>query len=204
MTDYINDSDFGTEYDEIFNDWYEIEGARKIKELSRQLRTFFNYKTEVIRYRFRSNLISLDNKSTTKFLTRKQKVESLSHEFITLLKKIKKQGHSLEEGIQSLYYENNKTQIDKLSAITEKLSILIHIFSEVNIHDHPRFLKFVVVLAKNICLVKKCLYAKFREFYKELEINYHGLEGELDNLLEPTPRDKIKKSIKQLEERLTT
>jgi len=71
MTDYIDDSDFGTEYDEIFNDWYEIEGARKIKELSRQLRTFFNYKTEVIRYRFRSNLISLDNKSTTKFLTRK-------------------------------------------------------------------------------------------------------------------------------------
>ena len=44
MTHYIEDSDFRSEYDEIFNDWYEIEGIRKIKELSRQLRTFFNYK----------------------------------------------------------------------------------------------------------------------------------------------------------------
>ena len=52
MTDYIEDPYIGSEYDDIFNDWYEIEGARKIKELSRQLRTFFNYKAEVIRYRF--------------------------------------------------------------------------------------------------------------------------------------------------------
>lgn len=43
MTENSENSDFESEYDEIFNNWYEIEGVRKIKELSRQLRTFFNY-----------------------------------------------------------------------------------------------------------------------------------------------------------------
>ena len=38
MTDYIEDSYIGSKYDDIFNEWYEIEGARKIKELSRHLR----------------------------------------------------------------------------------------------------------------------------------------------------------------------
>jgi len=202
MTHYIEDSDFSSEYDEIFNDWYEIEGIRKIKELSRQLRTFFNYKTQVIGYRFQSNSISYE--TTTKFLTQKQKVESLAYEFITLLKKVKKLGQTLEEGIRSLYYENDKSQIKRLSAINEKLSILIHIFSEESIHDHPRFLKFIIVLGKNICLVKKCLNAQFSEFYKELEINFHGLEVELESLLEKTPRLKTKKPKKQLEGRLTS
>lgn len=34
------------EYDEenIFHEWYLIEGEERISELSRQLRTFFNYK----------------------------------------------------------------------------------------------------------------------------------------------------------------
>jgi len=204
MTHYIEDSDFSSEYDNIFNDLYEIEGVRKIKELSRQLRTFFNYKTEVIRYRFRSNSNSLENETTTKFLTQKQKVESTSHEFITLLKIVKKHGQTLEEGIRSLYYENNKSHIYKLSTLTEKLSILIHIFSEESIHDHPRFLKFIVVLVKNICLVKKCLHAQFSEFYGELEINYNNLEGELESLLEKKPSVKTKKPTKQLEGRLTS
>ena len=202
MTHYIEDSDFRSEYDEIFNDWYEIEGVRKIKELSRQLRTFFNYKTEVIRYRFQSNSISFE--TTTKFLIQKQKVESLAYEFIALLKKVKKHGQTLEEEIRSLYYENDKSQINRLSAIIEKLSILIHIFSEESIHDHPRFLKFIVVLGKNICLVKKCLNAQLSGFYKELEINFHGLEGELESLLEKAPSVKTIKPKKQLEGRLTS
>ena len=203
MTHYIEDSDFRSEYDGIFNDWYEIEGVRKIKELSRQLRTYFNYKTEVIRYRFRSNSISLENETITKFFTQKQKIESLSNEFITLLKCIKKYGQTLEQGIRSLFFGDNKTLLNKLLEITEKVSILIHFFSEKSIHDYPRFLKFIVVLEKNICLVKKCLLVQFSEFYGELEINYHGLEVELEDLIEVTPIKK-KQSKKQLEERLTS
>ena len=201
MTDYIED--FETDYEEIFNDWYEIEGVRKIKELSRQLRTFFNYRMEVIRYRFWTNPHLAENYRNNKFFSRKQELETLTHEFITMLKKLKNSTQTLEEGIRSLFFNNNKTPINRLSEITEKISILIHYFSEKSIHDYPRFLKFVVVLAKNICLVKKCLLVQFSGFYGELEINYHGLEVELEDLIEVTPIKK-KQSKKQLEERLTS
>ena len=203
MTDYIEDSDFRSEYDDIFNDLYEIEGARKIKELSRQLRTFFNYKTEVIRYRFRSTPNLAENDTNTKYYSRKQEIESLTREFIILLKKLKKNGQTLEQGIQSLFFDNNKTPLNKLSEITEKLFTLLHYFSEESLHNHPKFLKFNVMLAQSICLVKKCVFAQFSEFFEELEINYNNLEVELEDLIEVTPIKK-KQSKKQLEERLTS
>ena len=204
MTHYIEDSSFGLEYDEIFNNSYEIEGVRKIKELSRQLRTFFNYKTEVIRYRFRSSPNLAENYTNPKFFDQKQKIESLTHDFITMLKKLKNNTQTLEEGIQSLFFDNDKTQLKRLLAITETLSILIHSLSEESIQNHPRFLKFIVVLAKNICLVKKSLNAQSSEFFGELEINYHGLEEELEILLEKRPSADTNKPKKQLEERLTS
>jgi len=203
MTDYIEDPSIGSEYDEIFNDWFEIEGARKIKELSRQLRTFFNYKAEVIRYRFRPNPNLTENNTNSTVYTKKQEIESLTHKFIILLKKFKKNGLTLEQGIQSFFFDNCKTPLNKLSEITEKLFILLHYFSEESLHCHPKFLKFIVILAQNIFLVKKCLNSQFSEFYKELEINYSGLERELERLLENTPSVKIKIPKKQLEERLT-
>jgi len=203
MTDNIEEHYTESEYNDIFNDWYEIEGARKIKELSRQLRTFFNYKASVIRYRFRSSPNHAKNNTNTTFFTKQQEIELLSHKFIILLKKVKKQEHPLEEGIRALYYENDKTQIKQLLEITEKLSMLLHYFSEESIHNHPRFLKFVVSVAINICLVKKCMNVLFREFYEELKMNYLGLEGELESLLEETKDVKNKKPKKQLEEMLT-
>ena len=202
MTHYIEDPYIGAEYDDLINDLYEVEGVRKIKELSRQLRTFFNYRAEVIRYRFRSNPILSKNLTDTKFYTQKQKIESISHEFISLLKSIKKSGQTLEQEIQSLYSEKNKSRIKELSVITEKLSILIHYFSEESIHDHPKLIKFIVKLAQYIFLVKKNLYAQFSEFYGELELNYNSLEEELEVLFEKTQSVNNRKSKKHLEERL--
>ncbi|TFG02521.1 MAG: hypothetical protein EU542_04805 [Promethearchaeota archaeon] len=202
MTNNFDEYFIESDYEEIYYDWYEIEGERKIKELSRQLRTFFNYKKEVIRYRFRaeSNFNTLE--LTTNFLTQKQKFESLSNEFITLIKNFKNQGQSLDEMIRFLYYENNASQINVLSTIMEKLFSFIHNFSEENIHNHPEFLRFIIILAQNICLIKKCLYSQFSEFYEELEINYRELEVELDGLLEKRSNVKFKKPIKRLEEKL--
>jgi len=204
MTHYIEDPYIETEYDEIFNEWYEIEGIRKIKELSRQLRTFFNYKAELIRYRFRSNTLLAKNCEDPKFYTQKQKLESNTHEFISLLKKVKKKGQTLEQGIRSLYFNNDKTRIKELSVITEKLSILIHSFSEESIHDHPRFINFIIKLAQNIYLIKKILYAQFSGFYNELELNYNNLEKELEVLLVKTQGVKNRKSKKHLEEKLSS
>ena len=204
MTDNIGEYYIESEYEEIFNDLYEIEGARKIKELSRQLRTFFNFKAEVIRYRFRSSPSFTENDTNTSYYTQKREIESLTREFMTLLRKTKKNGLSLEQGIQSLFFDNYKTPLNKLSEITEKLAMLLHYFSEVSLHNHPRFLKFIVVLAQNIFLVKKCLNTQSSEFFEELELNYNGLERELEILLKNTPSVKIKKPKKQFEERLTS
>ena len=203
MTHYIEDSDFRSEYDDFFNDIYEIEGVRKIKELSRQLRTFFRYKTEVIRYRFRSIPNFAEKDANTKYYSQKQEIESLTREFISLLKKFKKNGQTLEQGIQALFFDNNKTPLNKLSEITEKLSTLLHYFSEESLHVHPKFLKFNVTLAQHLCVVKKYLNARFYEFFEELKINYNNLEAELEDLIEVTPIKKTQ-SKKQLEEKLTS
>lgn len=183
MSYNIKNPYFEMDNEENFNDLYEIGGIRKIRELSRQLRTFFNCKTEVIRYRFRSNIISSENGVNSKFFIQKQEIESLTHEFITMLKKLKKNTQTLEEGIRSLFFDNNKTKLNKLSEITEKLSLLLHYFSEEGFNEYPKFLKFTVILAQNICLVKKCLYAQFSDFFEELEINDNNLEGELQDLI---------------------
>ena len=204
MNDYIEDTTFESEFDETIGNLYEIEGLKKIKELSRQLRTFFNYKTEVIKVRFRSNANITNNYVNTNFYDHKQEVESLSYEFITILKGLKRSTETIEEGIQNLFFENNKTQLINLLELIEKLFKLIHIFAEEEMCSHPRFLKFIVILTKNVCMTKKCLNAQFKEFYEELEINYHHLETELDTLLEQAPKGMIKKSKKSMEEKLSS
>jgi len=199
----IEDPYYESEIEDIFNDWYEIEGLRKIKELSRQFRTYFNYKTEVIRYRFGPNLNPHENSTSFNFNSQKQKIETLTHEFITFLKIIKKNAQTLELGIRSLFFDNNKSQLKKLLEITEQLFSLIHYFSEQSLHCYPKFLKFIILLAQVTCLVKKCLFAQFSEFFEELEINYSNLEGELEDIIETTPIEK-KQSKKQTRGEITS
>ncbi|TFG03015.1 MAG: hypothetical protein EU542_03635 [Promethearchaeota archaeon] len=196
MTDYIEDS-IELEFEEIFNDWYEIEGVRKIKELSRQLRTFFNYKTEVIRYRFRSNKNNTNSIMNIDIYTHKQKIESLSQELLNKLNELQRNGQTLEQGIRFLFIEKNRKQIFNLSEIVEKLSTILHLISEDNLHLYPIFLKFIVILAQNICFVKRCLQTQFKDFFEELEINYNNLERELKDLLDTTPIE-TKNKKKQL------
>ncbi len=202
MPDYIEEDYNKPEYDEIFYDWYEIKGLVKIKELSRQLRTFFNFKTEIIRLRFRTSLNSWGDGLSIQFYRQKQEIESLTNDFINILKKIKEINVPLEEAIHSLFFKRNKKRLNYLLELTGKLSKLLHLFSEKNTHLHPNFLKFTVVLVKNISFIKKCLHPKFGEFYEELEINYSSLEKELEHLLENAPSLKINKSKKQYGERL--
>jgi len=128
---------------------------------------------------------------------------SLSDEFIKSLKKLKKTTQTIEEGIRSLFLGNDITPIKNFSEITERLSMFLHYFSEENIHHHPRFLKFITVLAREICSVKQCLNAQFSEFYRELEMNYYDLGEEFEILLEGVTNMKTKKLVKQHEEKLS-
>ncbi len=171
------------ESEELFLELYKIEGVRNITELSRQVRTFLNYKTETIKYRFRSNEKSLINQTNTKFLNRKQKFEPLALKFIILLRSIKETARTLEEGIQSLFIHTEKSRLKKLEEITDQIFIQIHYFSEENLHNHPLFLKILVKLTQEACLVKKCINAQFSKFFEELGKNYCNLEKELEILI---------------------
>lgn len=203
MTDNIEKGYIESEYEEIFNDWFEIEGVKKVKEHSRQLRTFFNYKTAVIRYRYRSSPVIAENYINNKFFAQQQKIKSLSVEFLNILNKIKQSYKSLGQGICSSIF-TDKATLNKLTEVTRKLSTLLHYFSEESIHIHPKFLKYNISIAQTICLVKKFLYTRFSEFYEELKINYHSLEEELDNLLENTRKLECEFPKKQSEEGLTS
>lgn len=129
MEYYIEDPYLEEELDQ-FNEWYKIECINKIKELSRQLRTFFNYNSEVIKYRYRSNLSPTANNLSSTFSVWKQKIEIASQEFINQLKKIKKNAPTLEKGIINLFLLENKTQLKNLSKSCDLLFIMIHYFSE--------------------------------------------------------------------------
>ena len=183
MEYYSDDPYLEEELEENFNEWYEIEGVWKIKELSRQIRTIFNYKSEVIKYRYRSILPPAVNHANSTFFKQKQYLEALTTEFIDLLKKIKKTAQTLEYGIRNLFFLDQHTRLKKLTEISEQLFTLIHFFSEESLHRYPKFLKFITILAQDICLVKKCLYDQFSEFFEELGTNYNNLGEELTVLI---------------------
>ena len=172
-----------SDLDEFFIDWYEIEGVKKITELSRQVRSLLNFKLDAIKYRFRSIENNSIIKMNTKFHTNKKKFESLVLNFIILLRNIKETAETLEEGIRSLYFNSEKSHLKRLVLITEQIFIEIHYFSEEDLHSHPLFLKILVKLVQEACLVKKCTNAQFSEFYEELGLNYLDLEKELDILI---------------------
>ncbi len=205
MTNYI-DIYSNLELNAILNHFYEIEGVKKITELSRELRTFFNSKAQVIQLRFRSNvpsnMLSNKNSACQGFQAQKKEIESLSNTYISFLKSIQKEGVTLNQGIQLLQCEINKTNLKTLLSLTEKVSILIHSFSEEKFRAPPRFLKIIVKLAQIMSLVKSYLFQRLHKFYEELELNYSILDKELEVLLDRMPSVKKIKSLKQLEERL--
>jgi len=194
MVDDYDDPYLDDELDESFIEWYEVEAVNTIKELSRQLRTFMNYKAEVIRYRFRSSSSPIQNRDVSAFCTQKQELYSIASKFLQLLKEIKKNVQSLEVGIQNLVMGLNNALLKQLITITQSLFILIHKFSEENISDYPKLLHFIVKLAREACIVKMSLNLSLGEYYAELELNYEDLENELDDLIpEKYSREKFKR-----------
>ncbi|MHA2282237.1 MAG: hypothetical protein ACXAC5_15450 [Promethearchaeota archaeon] len=196
MVNDINSPYLDFEIDEMLFKWYEVEGVRKITELSRQVRTLMNYKTATIRYRFLpyNNAFSLI--TNLKFSENKRNFETLTLRFIKILKYLKKHKENLEDiryfNLYRINYPNKifKSSLKELEIIVEKLFIKIHYFSEKQIHENPKFLKLIVKVAQEVCSILKLFVTQFSEFYKELEINYHNLEKELCDII---PIDKSEK-----------
>jgi len=176
------------EYDEenIFHEWYLIEGEERISELSRQLRTFFNYKQSIIRLKFSKPRNNTKN-SHSKLIARNEK-DLITHtsRFIVLLRNIGvKDGdifETLKNYIKKLSLKPERADIEKLQEIikySKKIWEILHILSELGLYNNQSLLKNTIKISCISCEVKTALFPPFSKFYSELNKNYIQLEKEL-------------------------
>ena len=190
MTFDLEDLYIEFESDKLLHGWFEVEGVRKITELSRQVRTFLNYKTATIRYRFHSNYNHSINKQDNFFFETKKSFEKSASKFIKLLKSVKGIEGTVEGGIKFLIDQaaiisdkTIKSRLKEIEDISNHIFVKIHYFSEQELYVRPKFLRLVVKFAQEACIVKKSLNVHFFEFYEELEKNYLTLDKELSVLI---------------------
>jgi len=182
--------------------------VRKIAELSRQVRSLLNLKTNTIQYRFRSNSnISVKLQEKT-FHENKRQFESLALRLIRLINKINGiSRRTLVEEIQNLFDQvrqnmNSNSLLKELSDLTSQLFMKIHYFSEQDISDHPIFLKSLIQIAIEACKIRKSMNYAFSEFYDELGENYYNLEKEFTSIVPKKSVTKEDRKMKQLSEEL--
>jgi hypothetical protein len=163
---------------------YEIYGINRINELSRQLRTFLNYKAATIQYRYHRKTSACYNKEENGSDLR---FKQLASKFIKVLSKIKGNGVSYEIELRRLFdlvlNKVSRTQIIELRSITEQLFTHIHLLSEQEIHLKPLLFKFILDLSQEACRVYNILNSWASGYYVELSLNYSLLYDELDELI---------------------
>lgn len=145
--------------DEIPYSMYETYGIKRIKELSRQLRTFLNYKAATMQYRFHPKTIPCYDKREN---GRESRFTQLASQFIKMLNQIKGNGLSYEVELKRKMLDlvidkEGKTQIIELKSLTEQLFTNIHLLSEQEIHLNPLLLKFILNLSQEACKVYSIL-----------------------------------------------
>lgn len=171
---YLNYDD-----EEILHEWLSIEGAEKINELSRQLRTFLNFKTNLIYIRFSESTISAGYSKSFMFYKLKDKLINSMLELINLLNEIGIESNNISEKIQN-FIERSMINpqfstleiFKKIKALNHNIWNYIYALSELNIYQNPRFFENVLSTSFIICQVSAPLYFPFRNFYNELKIDY--------------------------------
>jgi hypothetical protein len=182
--------------DDIPYSLYKIYGLNKIRELSRQLQKFLNYKSATIQYRFRPKTIVCPNAVNKKYRETERNLKQLASKFIKLLSIIRGNSVSYEVELKRLLDslaegKISRSSLTDLSDITQELFTTIHILSEQEIHLHPKLLKFIANLSQEACKVLKILNSWASGFYEELRVNYLQLHDELTFLI---PEEQAEKS----------
>jgi hypothetical protein len=196
-----------TEESTEFLDWCSLEGSERINELSRQLRSFLNFKCETIRMRFsKSSRSESYRKEPVNTLNPIRKWErdltSLFSQFTNLSKKIGIVDGNIAEMIMKLIenvknksLEINNKHLIEIRNLSKKIWVVLHNLSELEIHRHPRLLNVVIQIASLLCSSESLFFSPFSDFYLELKVNYLQLEGELSNLIQ-TGDEELKKKKK--------
>jgi len=202
MNEGYDDSYIEEDLDDLRWKYFEVEGLNTITELSRQLRSFLKFKEQIIKHRFRSSLTPPANHDIVKFIEDKKFLYEIASRFVQLLKEVKKDADSVEQGIQYHALNPNNSSLRQLIEITKKLLLLIHNFSEQELYNHLSLLKLLISLAREACLVKKCLDIDLEVFYVELELSYEELGEELEEIIDQQNKQDRTPSKKVLEEML--
>ena len=207
--DIFEDLSFlNNETDSEFLEWYSIEGSNKINELSRQLRSYFNYKSAVIRYRFSDNKREGDIiKDPIK--NRETELLSLFSLYIELLKKIGLIDRSVKDKILILIervkaqpYDFEKDLLREIKQLGDQIWKYLHIISDLEIHNHPQLLQLAIKMANILCAAEDAFFWPFSRFYNELKSNYQQLEKELSEFTQLNEVEQIEVKKKPIKERI--
>jgi len=176
--------------DSKFLEWYTLEGSERINELSRQLRTFLNYKSSIICLRFsgsqnRNQIIKKDN-----IFKQESELFSLSSRFTSLLKTIGVEKGAISEKIR-IIIDKVKTQpnnpeiklLKEIKMLNSKIWKTLHILSEEELQNYYQSLNISIKLAHILCSIEAVFFPIYSDFYSELKLNYLHLEKELSVLL---------------------
>lgn len=160
-----------------------------INELSRQLRTFFNLKSAVVRTRFlRTPSFILPSEKVITPVSKKGFTEQSIH-FVKILNGLPPLDGSIEERLQVLVVQaldpNNPVQRGILIKIKNLMKIL---FQELHVHSEKEPLKNITFLEQAckmgalLCEVKAILNAQLSEYFSELVEHYTRLSREMTGI----------------------
>ena len=172
---------------DYFSDWYSLEGNETLNELSRQFRTFFNYKYQIIRSKFSEINKSTKSTNDDRIFSCKNNIFYLSSQLINLLNEIGVENGNIIEKIQILMQKVGRlpTQPDilllkKIKVLAEEIWENLHIISELELHYHPKLLKIATSIANIVSSVKGAYNLILLDFFIELRRNYIQLEKEIE------------------------
>ncbi len=126
---YVIQNSFNTmsllelEDDSEFLEWCFLEGSERISELSRQLRTFLNYKNEIIRFRYSKSRESMYKFKLENIMMEEDDIFLLSSRYITLLKMIREEDKTVTQKIlilmERVKSKPNKYEVNLLKEIKQ-------------------------------------------------------------------------------------
>lgn len=196
---FSNPSFFDYKEDSGFLEWYSIEGDTRISELSRQLRSFLNYKSAIIRFRFSESSEADKTLKKDPIMKWEGELSSLFSRYATLLKMIGVEGGIIEKEIliliEKVKAQPNGLEINLLKEIKHlgvEIWKRLHILSEFEIHHYPRLLNVAIKIAAILCNAEGAFFSLFSDFYGELKQSYLQLEGELSGLIRLNEDDQFK------------
>jgi len=185
--DYI--TFFEQSSNDYFFDWYSLEGSESLIELSRQFRTFFNYKYLIIRSKFLKINKSTKIANDDKIISCKNNIFNLSSQLINLLNEIGVENGNIIEKIQILEQKVGRLPTKPNTLLLKKIKILgeeiwenLHIISELELYYHPELLKIAISVANIVSSVKGAYNLILLDFFIELRRNYLQLEKEIEIL----------------------